>query len=78
MNLLRDPELKVPIRNLSLGVICVAAALLFSGCAVGPKYQRPSVDVPPAYKEVGNWKPAEPSEQRLGGNWSMLRSDAVR
>ncbi|PYY13797.1 MAG: RND transporter [Acidobacteria bacterium] len=56
--------------------MCVAAALLFSGCAVGPKYQRPSVEVPPAYKEVGNWKPAEPSEQKLGGNWWEIFQDS--
>ena len=76
MNLRRDLKPQVRIRNLSLGTMCVAAALLFSGCAVGPKYQRPSVEVPPAYKEVGNWKPAEPSEQKLGGNWWEIFQDS--
>ena len=76
MNLRRDLKPQVRIRNLSLGTMCVAAALLFSGCAVGPKYQRPSVEVPPAYKEVGNWKPAEPSEQKLGGSWWEIFQDS--
>ena len=39
------------------------------GCAVGPKYKTPAAPTPPAYKEVGNWKTAQPSDQNLGGNW---------
>ncbi|HWY71910.1 MAG TPA: efflux transporter outer membrane subunit [Terriglobales bacterium] len=75
MNSRRDKRPGIQIRNLSLGSICIATAILFSGCAVGPKYQRPPVDVPPAYKEVGNWKAAEPSEQKLGGNWWEIFQD---
>lgn len=75
MSLYYGPKLKVRIRSLSLGSICVMAALLFSGCAVGPKYRRPPVDVPPAYKEVGDWKPAEPREQKLGGSWWEIFQD---
>jgi NodT family efflux transporter outer membrane factor (OMF) lipoprotein len=56
-------------------VLLIAMGVLeFSGCTVGPTYRRPAaVDVPyvvPAgYKEVGNWKIAQPSDQHLGGNW---------
>ena len=35
--------------------------LFFAGCAVGPKYKAPAVPAPPAYKEVGDWKTAQPS-----------------
>ncbi|PYU30777.1 MAG: RND transporter [Acidobacteria bacterium] len=49
--------------------------LLLTGCAVGPKYQRPPVEVPPAYKEAGNWKTAQPNEQSLGGNWWEIFQD---
>jgi len=56
--------------------ICVAGMLLLAGCAVGPKYHRPSVDVPTTYKEVGNWKPAQPSELNLRGNWWEVFNDS--
>src|SRR5689334_25391349 len=44
-------------------------------CAVGPRYSRPTAPVPPAYKETGAWKQAQPSEQALGGNWWTIFSD---
>src|SRR5437763_16418893 len=40
------------------------------------KYHPPSMQAPPAYKEVGNWKPAQPSEQKLGGNWWEIFQDS--
>jgi len=55
--------------------ICLAGSLLLAGCTVGPKYQRPPAEVPPAYKEVGNWKVARPNEQKLGGNWWEIFQD---
>ncbi len=51
------------------------AVLLLSGCAVGPKYHTPPVQTPPAYKEIGNWKPAQPNDQKLGGNWWEIFQD---
>src|SRR5437868_11556567 len=49
--------------------------LLLSGCAVGPKYHPPTVPAPPAYKEVGDWKPAQPNDQNLGGDWWKIFQD---
>src|SRR5207245_3383108 len=46
-----------------------------SGCAVGPKYHPPAVETPAAYKELGNWKPAEPNDQNLGGTWWAIFQD---
>jgi NodT family efflux transporter outer membrane factor (OMF) lipoprotein len=57
------------------GGISVLGMLLFAGCTVGPKYKRPAAEVPPAYKEVGDWKPAQPNEQNLGGAWWQLFQD---
>lgn len=51
------------------------AALQFTGCVVGPKYHPPTVQSPPAYKEVGDWKPAQPNDQNLGGTWWTLFQD---
>ena len=53
----------------------LVAALPFTGCAVGPKYKTPAVPVPPAYKEMGNWKTAQPNDQNLGGNWWEIFQD---
>lgn len=43
--------------------------LVFSGCAVGPDYQRPDVEVPAAYKEAGDWKAAQPRDAAIRGPW---------
>jgi NodT family efflux transporter outer membrane factor (OMF) lipoprotein len=43
--------------------------LLLAGCAVGPDYVRPKVETPAAYKEAGDWKPAEPRDAAPRGNW---------
>jgi NodT family efflux transporter outer membrane factor (OMF) lipoprotein len=49
----------------------------FTGCNVGPKYLRPVVPAPPAFKELGTqqaadgstWKPAQPQDGALRGKW---------
>ena len=56
-------------------VLLALAALELSGCAVGPKYPPPVVQAPPAYKEVGDWKPAQPNDQNLGGTWWTIFQD---
>jgi NodT family efflux transporter outer membrane factor (OMF) lipoprotein len=53
-----------------------SALLVLGGCAVGPDYQRPNVDAP-AFKETGNWKPAEPAEQLPRGKWWEAYGDPV-
>ncbi len=52
-----------------------AAVVMFSGCALGPKYKSPTVTAPPAYKEIGNWKTAQPNDQNLGGKWWEIFQD---
>jgi NodT family efflux transporter outer membrane factor (OMF) lipoprotein len=56
-------------------VLLTMAVLPFTGCAVGPKYHPPVVQAPPAYKEVGDWKPAQPNDQNLGGEWWKIFQD---
>jgi NodT family efflux transporter outer membrane factor (OMF) lipoprotein len=48
-----------------------------SGCTVGPNYHPPAVQPPPAYKEAGNWKPAQPNDQNLGGTWWTIFQDQL-
>src|SRR5690348_4700070 len=51
------------------------AALLLGGCTVGPKYVRPPANVPPQYKEAGNWMPAQPSDELSKGQWWLIYGD---
>jgi NodT family efflux transporter outer membrane factor (OMF) lipoprotein len=34
------------------------------------------VQAPPVYKELGDWKPAQPNDQNLGGNWWEIFQDS--
>jgi len=56
-----------------------AAMLLASACTVGPKYSKPSVPAPPAYKELGpetgQWKPSQPQDQAIRGKWWEIYND---
>src|SRR5579862_265912 len=66
---------RVSIRFVGASVVLLVAMILVSGCAVGPKYKVPAVTAPPAYKESANWKPAQPNEEQLGGNWWEIFQD---
>src|ERR1700688_445178 len=56
-------------------VLLGLVALLLTGCTVGPKYRTPVVQAPAAYKEAGEWKPAQPNDQNLGGSWWTIFQD---
>ena len=58
-----------------LVVLLAVAVLQLSGCVVGPNYRTPVAETPQAYKEVGNWKPAQPNDQNLGGAWWTIFQD---
>jgi NodT family efflux transporter outer membrane factor (OMF) lipoprotein len=58
--------------------------LLLSGCMVGPKYIKPTVALAPAFKEqppesfkeTDGWRPAQPVDQALRGNWWQIFGDS--
>src|SRR5437660_7742292 len=58
-----------------LGALLAIAALQLTGCTVGPKYHPQAMQAPSAYKEVGDWKPAQPNDQNLGGTWWTIFQD---
>ena len=59
--------------------LLLCLAVLLGGCRVGPKYTKPPVATPPAYKESapaaysaglpGAWQPANPQDTKLKGKW---------
>ena len=51
------------------------AVLQLGGCTVGPNYHTPVTQIPPAYKEAAGWKPAQPNDQNLGGDWWTIFQD---
>ncbi|WYX20899.1 efflux transporter outer membrane subunit [Achromobacter xylosoxidans] len=64
------------------GSALLAVLLVLAGCAVGPTYERPAAATPAAYKEAalpaaeaGTWKPAQPSEEALRGEWWKVFGD---
>ncbi len=61
----------------SAGFLAGAAAAMLAGCAVGPRYQRPEVAAPPAFKEAAGWKPAAPADAVLRGAWWEAYGDEV-
>jgi NodT family efflux transporter outer membrane factor (OMF) lipoprotein len=56
-------------------ILPLLAALLLGGCTVGPNYRTPVVETPTTYKEAGNWNPAQPNDQNLGGAWWTIFQD---
>jgi NodT family efflux transporter outer membrane factor (OMF) lipoprotein len=75
MNFICAPIIGARVRKRIASSICVLSALLLAGCTVGPNYKRPAAEVPPAYKEVGDWKTAQPNDQNLPGNWWEIFHD---
>ena len=65
--------------------VCGAAwAGALAGCAVGPDYVRPDVNVPATYKSIDagteaasskDWKPAQPSDAKPRAPWWEIYGD---
>lgn len=61
-----------------------ALLLVLAGCSVGPHYQRPSVDMPAAFKEASlspedaqRWKAAQPADDIDRGRWWAVFNDTA-
>lgn len=53
----------------------LVASVCLSGCAVGPKYQRPPMPAPPAWKTEGPWREAAPKDAIPKGTWWEIFHD---
>ena len=59
-----------------LGVMSLTVILL-GGCTVGPKYAKPTTQVPSDYKETGaDFKQAQPRDQIAKGKWWEIYDDS--
>jgi NodT family efflux transporter outer membrane factor (OMF) lipoprotein len=74
------------VRNTHGTLAFAAAALLLSGCTVGPNYHRPTAPAAPAFKESatpvpppapagGGWKQVAPNDSALRANWWEIYQD---
>src|SRR5580704_17195787 len=52
-----------------LAAATLGAGMCLAGCAVGPKYQRPPIQSPPAWKSEGPWREAAPKDAFPKGAW---------
>ena len=50
-------------------------AMVLAGCAIGPDYTKPKMDIPAAYKEDGRWKSASPQDASPRGDWWTVYQD---
>lgn len=57
-------------------LLALSLSMLLGACSVGPDYVRPQMDESPAaFKEGQDWKPAQPRELALNGNWWEMFGD---
>jgi outer membrane protein, multidrug efflux system len=56
-------------------VAAFGAVVCLSACAVGPKYQRPPMPAPPAWKTEGPWREAAPKDAIPKGSWWEIFQD---
>jgi NodT family efflux transporter outer membrane factor (OMF) lipoprotein len=69
--------LNIPRGRFRKTAFFLPVVMVLTGCAVGPRYSRPSAEVPPAFKETpDNWKQAQPADQTLRGKWWERFQDA--
>jgi NodT family efflux transporter outer membrane factor (OMF) lipoprotein len=71
--------------NQRAAIVSLVAILAFgiTGCVVGPQYVRPAAPLAPSFKEAppesfeseDGWKPAQPSDAQLKGEWWLLFND---
>jgi multidrug efflux system outer membrane protein len=58
-----------------LAAATLGAGMCLAGCAVGPKYQRPPIQSPPAWKSEGPWREAAPKDAFPKGAWWEIFHD---
>ncbi|MGA3049270.1 MAG: efflux transporter outer membrane subunit [Terracidiphilus sp.] len=75
--------IEIPMGRAVIFLVGAGLGLVLSGCRVGPDYVRPTTPLAPAFKEPlpenfkseDGWKPAQPSDAKLKGDWWTLFND---
>jgi len=63
-------------RRVALATLAAATLTVISGCTLlGPNFRRPQVVTPPEYKELKDWKLAEPRDGVPRGKWWEIFGD---
>lgn len=62
-------------QRLSRPLVCGLAAAVLTACNLGPDYERPTLELPSAYKEAPDWKVATPADHRPRGPWWEVFDD---
>ncbi|MGA8540893.1 MAG: efflux transporter outer membrane subunit [Terriglobales bacterium] len=74
-----DDELRKKFSSVSLWLragFCVVLAAALLGCTVGPRYKRPTAQVPDTWKGEGPWQAAAPKDAIPKGAWWQIYHDA--
>ncbi len=67
--------------HISAYCLLLTAFCFLAACRIGPQYVRPPVEVPAAYKELGQqasqsgWKKADPQDDMIRGKWWEVFND---
>ena len=64
------------LKGLNPWALALTLPLLFTACSVGPDYVTPTAPTPVAnYKELGDWKQAQPRDDMIRGKWWEIYHD---
>jgi NodT family efflux transporter outer membrane factor (OMF) lipoprotein len=78
----RNPRAKIALHTSAMIILLIGLGGL-AGCSFAPKYSKPTVQTPEAFKEltpeqaktVDGWKTAEPNDAAVRGNWWEMFGD---
>lgn len=76
----RQFENPAPSNSATRTAALLASLLIVAGCSVAPRYERPAVATPAAFKETApaeGWKTAQPAEAQARGEWWKAFGDAT-
>ena len=73
----------IRVSRFAASAILAATVFLFSSCTPGPKYAKPTIPTPPAYKDLApsaggsqsEWKASQPQDQMIRGKWWEIFKD---
>ena len=70
----RNPSV-FSVSSVAKSLCFLAGFLSLSACMMGPKYEKPAINTPTAYKEIKDWKIAEPKDGVPRGQWWAVFGD---